>query len=109
MTKARLRNAILAVNLVDVAIMLYLASVRGPAVIGFAVAGLFVSVFYVAPPIRLKHHAAAGHAALALAARWVVGEVLEQVELGDDADRAAVADHQKRRGATGELTERLGQ
>ncbi len=55
-TRAGLRNAILAVNLVDVAIMLFLASVRGPAVIGFALAGLFVSVFYVAPPIRLKHH-----------------------------------------------------
>jgi 1,4-dihydroxy-2-naphthoate octaprenyltransferase len=55
-TRAGLRNAILAVNLVDVAIMLYLASVRGPAVIGFALAGLFISVFYVAPPIRLKHH-----------------------------------------------------
>jgi 1,4-dihydroxy-2-naphthoate octaprenyltransferase len=55
-TKAGLRNAILTVNLVDAAIMLYLAWVRGPAVIGFAVAGLFVSVFYVAPPIRLKHH-----------------------------------------------------
>ena len=35
--------------------MLYLAAVRGPLVIAFALAGLFVSVFYVAPPIRLKH------------------------------------------------------
>jgi 1,4-dihydroxy-2-naphthoate octaprenyltransferase len=55
-TRTGLRNAILSVNLVDAAIMLYLASARGPAVIGFALAGLFVSVFYVAPPIRLKHH-----------------------------------------------------
>jgi 1,4-dihydroxy-2-naphthoate octaprenyltransferase len=30
--------------------------VRGPLIIVFALAGLFVSVFYVAPPIRLKHH-----------------------------------------------------
>jgi 1,4-dihydroxy-2-naphthoate polyprenyltransferase len=30
-------------------------SVRGPLVIAFALGGLFVSVFYVAPPIRLKH------------------------------------------------------
>jgi 1,4-dihydroxy-2-naphthoate octaprenyltransferase len=29
---------------------------RGPLIIVFALAGLFVSVFYVAPPIRLKHH-----------------------------------------------------
>jgi 1,4-dihydroxy-2-naphthoate octaprenyltransferase len=35
--------------------MLGLAAVRGPLVIVFALAGLFVSVFYVAPPIRLKH------------------------------------------------------
>ena len=30
-------------------------SQRGPAVAVFALGGLFVSVFYVAPPIRLKH------------------------------------------------------
>ena len=36
--------------------MLYLAAVRGPLIIVFALAGLFISVFYVAPPIRLKHH-----------------------------------------------------
>jgi 1,4-dihydroxy-2-naphthoate octaprenyltransferase len=55
-TKRQLEVAILAVNLVGGLIMLYLASVRGPLVIAFALAGLFVSVFYVAPPIRLKHH-----------------------------------------------------
>jgi 1,4-dihydroxy-2-naphthoate octaprenyltransferase len=42
-------------NAIDLGIMAYLASVRGPLVIVFALAGLFVSVFYVAPPIRLKH------------------------------------------------------
>ena len=31
-------------------------AVRGPLIIAFALAGLFISVFYVAPPIRLKHH-----------------------------------------------------
>ena len=36
--------------------MLYLTAVRGPLIIVFALGGLFVSVFYVAPPIRLKHH-----------------------------------------------------
>jgi len=29
---------------------------RGPAVAAFALAGLFISVFYVAPPLKLKHH-----------------------------------------------------
>ncbi len=55
-TKRQLAAAILIVNVIGAAIMLYLASVRGPLVIAFALAGLFVSVFYVAPPIRLKHH-----------------------------------------------------
>jgi len=54
-TRRQLGIAILLANAVDLAIMLYLASVRGPLVIGFALAGLFISVFYVAPPIRLKH------------------------------------------------------
>jgi 1,4-dihydroxy-2-naphthoate polyprenyltransferase len=54
-TKRQLGIAILLANAVDLAIMLYLASVRGPLVIAFALAGLFISVFYVAPPIRLKH------------------------------------------------------
>jgi len=55
-TKRQLGTAILIANLVDLAIMLYLTSVRGPLVIAFALAGLSISVFYVAPPIRLKHH-----------------------------------------------------
>ena len=56
MTKRQLAAAILIVNTIDALLMLYLASVRGPLIIAFALAGLFVSVFYVAPPIRLKHH-----------------------------------------------------
>ena len=55
-TKRQLGIAILLVNAVGAAIMLYLATVRGPLIIAFALAGLFISVFYVAPPIRLKHH-----------------------------------------------------
>ena len=55
-TKRQLAAAILIVNTVDALLMLYLASVRGPLIIAFALGGLFVSVFYVAPPIRLKHH-----------------------------------------------------
>ena len=54
-TKRQLGIAILIANAIDLAIMLYLASIRGPLVIAFALAGLFISVFYVAPPIRLKH------------------------------------------------------
>jgi 1,4-dihydroxy-2-naphthoate octaprenyltransferase len=55
-TKRQLGTAILIANAIDLAIMLYLTWVRGPLVIAFALAGLFISVFYVAPPIRLKHH-----------------------------------------------------
>jgi 1,4-dihydroxy-2-naphthoate octaprenyltransferase len=55
-TKRQLGAAILLANAVDLGIMLFLTAARGPLVIAFALAGLFVSVFYVAPPIRLKHH-----------------------------------------------------
>jgi len=55
-TKRQLATAIVALNVVGAAIMLTLAAIRGPLIIAFALAGLFVSVFYVAPPIRLKHH-----------------------------------------------------
>jgi len=55
-TKRQLEVAILLVNAIGAAIMLTLAAIRGPLIIVFALAGLFVSVFYVAPPIRLKHH-----------------------------------------------------
>jgi 1,4-dihydroxy-2-naphthoate octaprenyltransferase len=55
-TKRQLEAAILLVNAAGAAIMLGLAAARGPLIIVFALAGLFVSVFYVAPPIQLKHH-----------------------------------------------------
>src|SRR5690242_6432442 len=55
-TKRQLGTAILIANAIDLAIMLFLTAARGPLVIAFALAGLFISVFYVAPPIRLKHH-----------------------------------------------------
>lgn len=54
-TKRQLGAAILIANAIDLAIMLVLFVARGPLVIAFALAGLFISVFYVAPPIRLKH------------------------------------------------------
>ncbi len=43
-------------NLIDLAILVALVAARGWPVAAFALAGLFVSVFYVAPPLRLKHH-----------------------------------------------------
>jgi 1,4-dihydroxy-2-naphthoate octaprenyltransferase len=47
---------ILACNLIDLGIGLYLMQARGWPVAAFALAGLFISVFYVAPPLKLKHH-----------------------------------------------------
>jgi 1,4-dihydroxy-2-naphthoate octaprenyltransferase len=55
LTKRQLGTAILVANAVDLAILLVLVAARGPLVAAFALAGLFVSVFYVAPPLRLKH------------------------------------------------------
>jgi 1,4-dihydroxy-2-naphthoate octaprenyltransferase len=43
-------------NVVDLTILLTLVAARGWGVAAFALAGLFVSVFYVAPPLKLKHH-----------------------------------------------------
>ena len=54
-TKRQLGMAILFTNLIDLGILLFLMSQRGTLVAAFALGGLFVSVFYVAPPIRLKH------------------------------------------------------
>src|SRR5439155_26928886 len=55
-SKKGLLSVIAAVNLFDFAIMCVLTAGRGWPVIAFALAGLFISVFYVAPPLRLKHH-----------------------------------------------------
>ena len=55
LTRRQLAAAIVALNAVDAAIAAYLTSLRGWPVLAFALAGLFISVFYVAPPIRLKH------------------------------------------------------
>jgi len=54
-SKRGLLVAIAVANLVDLAILGHLFAVRGWPVVAFAVTGLFVSVFYVAPPLRLKH------------------------------------------------------
>lgn len=52
------RGLILAIalfNLIDLAILIMLANAWGSAVVAFAMSGLFISVFYVAPPLKLKH------------------------------------------------------
>jgi 1,4-dihydroxy-2-naphthoate polyprenyltransferase len=55
-TPRRLLGAVLILNLFDAAIMLILGLAAGrPWVFAFAVAGLALSVFYVAWPIKLKH------------------------------------------------------
>jgi 1,4-dihydroxy-2-naphthoate octaprenyltransferase len=53
-TKRQMLRAILLLNLIDAGIMVYLALMRGWWVLAFALVGLFISVFYVAPPLRLK-------------------------------------------------------
>ena len=55
-SKKGLAAAIVIVNLLDLAILAHFARTLGLGVVAFALAGLFISVFYVAPPIRLKHH-----------------------------------------------------
>ncbi len=47
--------AIAAVNAIDLSILIYLTWLRGWLTPVFALSGLFISVFYVAPPVRLKH------------------------------------------------------
>ena len=55
-SKRTLATAIVMANLVDLVIMVYLTVERGWPVVAFALGGAFISLFYVAPPIRLKHH-----------------------------------------------------
>jgi 1,4-dihydroxy-2-naphthoate polyprenyltransferase len=55
-SKEGLIAAILACNAADLAIGIWLVAARGWPVAAFALAGLFISVFYVAPPLKLKHH-----------------------------------------------------
>ena len=52
----QLLGAILLVNIIDAAIMVFLTLITGWPVLLFAGLGLFISVFYVALPFRLKHH-----------------------------------------------------
>ncbi len=54
-SKSGLLVAIAVVNLLDLGVLLYLTRHRGWPVALFALLGLFVSVGYVAPPVKLKH------------------------------------------------------
>lgn len=54
-SKSGLLVAILVANLIDLWILVELVEARGFGVAVFALAGLFISVFYVAPPLQLKH------------------------------------------------------
>ncbi|NIM93606.1 MAG: prenyltransferase [Anaerolineales bacterium] len=54
-SKTGLRSAIILLNVIDAAIMIVLTLRAGWPVLVFAALGLFISVFYVAPPIKLKH------------------------------------------------------
>jgi 1,4-dihydroxy-2-naphthoate polyprenyltransferase len=55
-SKKGLLLAIAAVNLLDLVLLLILTEAQGWPVAAFAFLGLFISVFYVAPPVKLKHH-----------------------------------------------------
>jgi 1,4-dihydroxy-2-naphthoate polyprenyltransferase len=54
-SKKGLLLAIAGVNLLDLGILMFLTEVRGWPVAAFALTGLFIAVFYVTPPIQLKH------------------------------------------------------
>jgi 1,4-dihydroxy-2-naphthoate octaprenyltransferase len=53
-TRRALLAAVLAVNAVDVVILVVLGAARGWPVVAFALAGFGLSVAYTAPPLRLK-------------------------------------------------------
>jgi 1,4-dihydroxy-2-naphthoate octaprenyltransferase len=53
-SRGRLAGAALLVNLVDLAILVTLAVLRGWPVVAFALGGFFLSYAYTAPPLRLK-------------------------------------------------------
>jgi 1,4-dihydroxy-2-naphthoate octaprenyltransferase len=53
-SRGGLARAAIVLNAVGLVIMLVLTWARGPLIVAFALAGLFVSVAYAAPPLRLK-------------------------------------------------------
>jgi len=55
-TKGGLVRAIIFFNALGAVVLATLFWARGWPVVAFAAAGFFISFFYVAPPLRLKHH-----------------------------------------------------
>jgi len=55
-TRTGLAVRALAVNLLDLAILVVLTVERGWPILGFALGGFLLSVAYTAPPLRLKKH-----------------------------------------------------
>lgn len=53
-SKREMLTAILLINVLDLIILVVLTMARGPMIVVFALLGLFISIFYTAPPIRLK-------------------------------------------------------
>ena len=53
-SRSGLAAAALAVNAIDLAILVVLVVFRGPVVLGFALGGFLLSFAYTAPPLRLK-------------------------------------------------------
>ncbi len=54
-SKRRLGTAVILANVLDLAILIVLTARTGWPTLAFALAGLFISFFYVAPPLKLKH------------------------------------------------------
>ncbi len=55
-SKRKLGGAVLLANLLNLLILIVLTARTGWPTVVFALAGLFISFFYVAPPLKLKHH-----------------------------------------------------
>jgi 1,4-dihydroxy-2-naphthoate octaprenyltransferase len=55
-TRSELLRAIVIVSVLGAGVALYLTWLRGWPAAAFAGAGFLISLFYVAPPLRLKHH-----------------------------------------------------
>ncbi len=73
-TPRRLLLAVVFLNVLDAAIMLYLGLLAGrPWVFAFALAGLALSVFYVAWPVKLKHRGLGELAALVVWGPLMIG------------------------------------
>jgi len=56
LTKRGLGSAVVILNAIDLLILITLYVRTDWPVVAFALAGLFISIFYVAPPLKLKHH-----------------------------------------------------